>query len=163
MDRLELIRIETDKIIQKLANEENRKFAYLHSYGVSQCAIYLATVRKLDVELAGVAGMLHDIAIYAENCPHKDHAQRSAVLAKSILEESKLFKEDEIIAITSAIATHSDKMSRTDSRFAEMLKDSDVLQHYLYNPNIELQEKDRYRLYYLLEDLKKMHQKGEAF
>lgn len=53
-------------------------------------------------------------------------------------------------------------MSRTDSRFAEMLKDSDVLQHYLYNPNIELQEKDRYRLYYLLEDLKKMHQKGEA-
>ena len=136
MDRLELIRIETDKIIQKLANEENRKFAYLHSYGVSQCAIYLATVRKLDVELAG--------------------------LAKSILEESKLFKEDEIIAITSAIATHSDKMSRTDSRFAEMLKDSDVLQHYLYNPNIELQEKDRYRLYYLLEDLKKMHQKGEA-
>ena len=51
MDRLELIRIETDKIIQKLANEENRKFAYLHSYGVSQCAIYLATVRKLDVEL----------------------------------------------------------------------------------------------------------------
>lgn len=74
MDRLELIRIETDKIIQKLANEENRKFAYLHSYGVSQCAICLATVRKLDVELAGVAGMLHDIAIYAENCPHKDHA-----------------------------------------------------------------------------------------
>lgn len=162
MDRLELIRIETDKIISKLANEENRKFAYLHSYGVSQCAIYLSIVRNLDIELAGIAGMLHDIALYAENCPHKVHAQRSAVLAKSILEETKLFQDDEIIAITSAIATHSDKLSRRDSRFAEMLKDSDVLQHYLYNPNIELQENDRYRLYYLLEDLKKMHQKGEV-
>lgn len=162
MDRLELIRMEADKIIQKLANEENRKFAYLHSYGVSQCAIYLATVRKLDIELAGIAGMLHDIAIYAENCPHKVHAQRSAVLAKSILESTNLFKEDEIIAVTSAIAIHSNKLSRTDSRFAEMLKDSDVLQHYLYNPNIELSEKDRYRLYYLLEDLKKLHQKGEV-
>lgn len=161
MDRLELVRVEADKIISKLANEDTRKFAYLHSYGVSQCAIYLSIVRGLDIELAGIAGMLHDIAVYAENCPHKVHAQRSAQLAKTILQDMKLFQEEEIVAMTNAIAVHSDKLTRTDSRFAEMLKDADVLQHYLYNPNIPLQDKEKYRLFYLLEDLKKLHEKNQ--
>lgn len=161
MDRLELVRIEADKIISKLASEDTRKFAYLHSYGVSQCAIYLSIVRGLDIELAGIAGMLHDIAIYAENCPHKVHAQRSSILAKKILQEMEQFSEEEMIAITNAIALHSDKLTRTDTRFAEMLKDADVLQHYLYNPNIPLQDKENYRLYYLLEDLKKLHEKNK--
>ena len=161
MDRLELIRMKADKIMSKLANEETRKFAYLHSYGVSQCAIYLSIVRGLDIELAGIAGMLHDIAIYAENCAHKVHAERSALLAKSILSETEEFDEEEIIAITNAIATHSDKLTRTDSRFAEMLKDADVLQHYLYNPNIPLQDREKYRLFYLLEDLKKLHERHD--
>lgn len=161
MDRLEMIRMKVDKIISKLANEETRKFAYLHSYGVSQCAIYLSIVRGLDIELAGIAGMLHDIAVYAENCAHKVHANRSAVIAKDILEESKAFNEEEIIAITNAIALHSDKLIRTDTRFAEMLKDADVLQHYLYNPNMPMQDREKYRLFYLLEDLKKLHQRHE--
>lgn len=161
MDRLEMIRMKVDKIISKLANEETRKFAYLHSYGVSQCAIYLSIVRGLDIELAGIAGMLHDIAVYAENCAHKVHANRSAVIAKDILEESKAFNEEEIIAITNAIALHSDKLTRTDTRFAEMLKDADVLQHYLYNPNMPMQDREKYRLFYLLEDLKKLHQRHE--
>lgn len=155
------IRMKVDKIISKLANEETRKFAYLHSYGVSQCAIYLSIVRGLDIELAGIAGMLHDIAVYAENCAHKVHANRSAVIAKDILEESKAFNEEEIIAITNAIALHSDKLTRTDTRFAEMLKDADVLQHYLYNPNMPMQDREKYRLFYLLEDLKKLHQRHE--
>lgn len=156
-----MIRMKVDKIISKLANEETRKFAYLHSYGVSQCAIYLSIVRGLDIELAGIAGMLHDIAVYAENCAHKVHANRSAVIAKDILEESKAFNEEEIIAITNAIALHSDKLTRTDTRFAEMLKDADVLQHYLYNPNMPMQDREKYRLFYLLEDLKKLHQRHE--
>lgn len=161
MDRLELVRVEADKIISKLANEDTRKFAYLHSYGVSQCAIYLSIVRGLDIELAGIAGMLHDIAVYAENCPHKVHAQRSAMLSKTILHDMKQFSEEEIIAITNAIALHSDKLTKTDTRFAEMLKDADVLQHYLYNPNMPLQDKEKYRLFYLLEDLKKLHEKNQ--
>ena len=161
MDRLELVRVEADKIISKLANEDTRKFAYLHSYGVSQCAIYLSIVRGLDIELAGIAGMLHDIAVYAENCPHKVHAQRSAMLSKTILHDMKQFSEEEIIAITNAIALHSDKLTKTDTRFAEMLKDADVLQHYLYNPNMPLQDKEKYRLFYLLEDLKKLHEKSQ--
>ena len=50
MDRLELIREQTDAVIQKLIKEEERKFAYIHTYGVAQAAAMLATLRKLDVE-----------------------------------------------------------------------------------------------------------------
>ena len=35
MDRLELIREQTDAVIQKLIKEEERKFAYIHTYGVA--------------------------------------------------------------------------------------------------------------------------------
>ena len=76
MDRLELIREQTDAVIQKLVKEEERKFAYIHTYGVAQAAAMLATLRKLDVELCCIAAMLHDIALYAQNCPHLGHAQR---------------------------------------------------------------------------------------
>lgn len=162
MDRLELVRAKVDNIIAKLSDEEDRKFAYLHSYGVAQCAVFLAIIRNLDVELAGIAAMLHDIAVYAYNCPHREHAQKSKELAKEILDDMALFTEEEIIVITNAIAVHSDKMTRKDSRFAEMIKDSDVLQHYLYNPVIPLHDQDKFRLFYLLEDIKKIkHQEQE--
>ena len=55
MDRLELIREQTDAVIQKLVKEEERKFAYIHTYGVAQAAAMLATLRKLDVELCCIA------------------------------------------------------------------------------------------------------------
>ena len=57
MDRLELIREQTDAVIQKLVKEEERKFAYIHTYGVAQAAAMLATLRKLDVELCCIAAM----------------------------------------------------------------------------------------------------------
>ena len=162
MDRLELIREQTDAVIQKLVKEEERKFAYIHTYGVAQAAAMLATLRKLDVELCCIAAMLHDIALYAQNCPHLGHAQRSAEYAKLLLEKmgssmqvvaDQLFSEEEIRILTHVISVHSDKMNRHDGPISELLKDADVLQHYLYNPKIELSEKDKVRLFYLLEDL----------
>lgn len=162
MDRLELIRCKVDAIISKLANEEDRKFAYIHSYGVSQIAILLAGIRGLSSELAGISAMLHDIAIYAQNCPHAVHAQKSAELSKELLLETQAFSEEEINVICNAISLHSNKLIRNDSRFAELLKDSDVLQHYLYNPLIPLQENDKFRLFYLLEDIKKIQTKADT-
>ena len=153
MDRLELIREQTDAVIQKLVKEEERKFAYIHTYGVEQAAAMLATLRKLDVELCCIAAMLHDIALYAQNCPHLGHAQRSAEYAKLLLEKMEVFSEEEIRILTHVISVHSDKMNRHDGPISELLKDADVLQHYLYNPKIELSEKDKVRLFYLLEDL----------
>lgn len=153
MDRLELIRGIVDKEIGKLQNEEERKFAYIHTYGVAQAAAFLAKKRKLNMELACISAMLHDISIYAMNCPHAVHAQESAKFAKKILEETKEFSEDEITIITHVIAVHSNKTERHDGPISELLKDADVAQHYFYNTNIPLAQKDNYRLFYLLEEL----------
>lgn len=154
MDRLELVREKIDSIIQKMAKEEERKYAYIHVYGVAQAAALLAISRKQDVELCCIAAMLHDAAIYALNCPHKEHAKKSAEYSKKLLKTMNLFTEEEIENITHMIASHSDKMIRHDGGMAELLKDADVLQHYLYNPKIELSDKDKVRLFYLLESIK---------
>lgn len=153
MDRLEFIREKVDEQIKKIAQENLRKLAYIHTYGVAQMAVLLAKLRNEDAELACVAAMLHDISLYVENCPHSVHAEHSAKLAKSILEESNLFTCNEILTICTMITCHSNKLSRQDSPLSETLKDADVLQHYLYNTNIPPSEKDKVRLYYLLEKM----------
>lgn len=161
MDRLEVIRELVDQEITKLNRAEERKFAYIHTYGVAQAAAFLATVRNLDIELSCIAAMLHDIGSYVENCPHKDHAQRGAKIAEKMLLDTGLFTEEEIGIITHAIAVHSSKTSRHDGPISEMLKDADVLQHYLYNVKIPLPDRDNFRLFYLLEDIKKITKKDK--
>lgn len=159
MDRLETIRGLVDEIIAKMQDEQTRKFAYIHTYGVCQATTTLALIRHMSIELPCISAMLHDIAVYAQNCPHKTHAQASAVYAKTLLEDTNLFTKDEIDRIIHTISLHSNKMSRQDDPMSELLKDADTLQHYLYNPKIEVSSKDSYRLYYILESLKEMQTK----
>lgn len=155
MDRLEMIRMKVDRIIQALANESDRKFAYIHLYGTSQFAALLAIKRGADVTVAAVAAMLHDIASYTDNVSEARHAQKSAEIAEALLTESKLFQASEIQLMVHAISVHSDKQTKDDNVYAEILKDADVMSHYFYNPKIEISDKERVRLYYLLEMLEK--------
>ena len=50
----------------------------------------LAIKRNEDIELAVIAGILHDIYSYA-NMDSRDHAQKGAEMAKDILERSVIF------------------------------------------------------------------------
>lgn len=154
MDRLEEIRIIVDQHIAKMAEENDRKFAYIHLYGVSQFATMLAIKRNINSEICAIAAMLHDIAMYAFNCGRNKHAEKSADYAKELLEQTGSFQEEEIKLIVYAISVHSNKLSKQDGVYAETLKDADVLSHYFYNPNIPISERDRVRLYYLLEMIK---------
>lgn len=151
MDRLEYIRTKIDRILGNM-KEEERKFAYIHLYGVSQIAALLALKRKEDVEICSLAAMLHDISYYEDGI-YEDHAQRSARRSKEILTQSEEFSEEEIRKICVAIGHHSMKSSK-HAPFDELLKDSDVLAHYLYNIQVPIPEKDKVRLYYVLEEMK---------
>lgn len=154
MDRLEEVRSIVDAQIAKMAQETDRKFAYIHLYGTSQFATMLAIKRKIQPELCAIAAMLHDIALYTLNCGRSAHAEKSADTAEQILEQMEAFSEEERQIITHAIRVHSQKLSKQDGIYAETLKDADVLSHYFYNPNIPIGERDRVRLYYLLEMIK---------
>lgn len=150
MDRLEYIRVQTDRILQRIPSAEEQKFAYIHLYGVSKWAAFLAMKENLDPEIAAVSGMLHDIARYLENSA--DHAVRGAELSLEILNHTQLFTAYEISIITSAIAHHSDKEHIHDV-YDELLKNSDVLDHYFYNPKDPISPSDQKRLLLLLKDI----------
>ncbi len=106
----------------------------------------LATLRKLDVELCCIAAMLHDIALYAPELSASGSCTAQCGICEAAAGEDEVFSEEEIRILTHVISVHSDKMNRHDGPISELLKDADVLQHYLYNPKIELclRKKTRY-------------------
>ena len=146
MDRMEKVREIVDEILLNMSNADERRCAYLHLYGVSQACALLALKRKENVELAIIAGMLHDLYSYA-NMPSYDHAHKGAELARDILDSLQIFSEEEKEFICTAIYNHSDK-TMTHAPLDEILKDADVMQHVLYNHlcDRKAQEEQRFRL-----------------
>lgn len=144
MSRYQILREHIDGILSNMIDDEERRGAYTHLYGVAQLCALIALKRGENVELAVMAGMLHDIYTYAKMDP-KDHAHKGAILAKEILTSLKITNEDETQMICNAIYSHSDKESKHSS-FTEVLVDADVFQHCLYNPMFKImeREKDRY-------------------
>jgi HD superfamily phosphodiesterase len=144
MNRIEILEKHIDNILLNMTDTNERRIGYIHLYGVAQFCALIAMKRGENVELATMAGMLHDIYSYAK-MDTKDHAHKSAILAREILESLQLTKEDETKTICDAIYTHSDK-GITHSGLSEVLIDADVFQHWLYNPTFKIkpQEKDRY-------------------
>jgi uncharacterized protein len=134
MNRLEIVRQVVDKILRQQPDVEERRCGFVHLYGVAVTCSLLALKRGLDPQICAVTGMLHDIATYRTGNP-TNHAQRSALEAEVILRETGEFSSDEIDEISQAIARHSAK-SQKDGELAELIKDADVLQHYLYNTTI---------------------------
>ena len=147
MDRMEAVRDVVDGILRDMPDGEERKFAYIHLYGVAQAAALIAKKRGENEELAVVAAMLHDIYSY-KNAYTPDHAHKGAVIARAILNELKIFSIEEINLICSAIYRHSDK-GTIDSPFDEVLKDADAMQHILYNPLFAVREQELERFYHL--------------
>ncbi len=132
MNRLDQVRKIVDRIVLEQPDEETMRCGFVHLYGVSAACVLLAKKRGMDVELAAVVGMLHDIWSYKTGDP-TDHARLSAIEAERILREIGSFTDEEIALITDAIARHSAK-DQVDGPMAELLKHADVLQHHLCNP-----------------------------
>lgn len=140
MDRIEKVREVVDEILLNMPDNEERRCAYLHLYGVSQACALLALKRKENEEMAIVAAMLHDIYTYAKMDP-ADHAHKGAKMAREILDSLHIFVEDEIDLICTAIYNHSDK-SAMHGWLDEILKDADVMQHVLYNPLFDIKQQE---------------------
>ena len=149
MNRVEKVREVVDEILLNMTDCEERRCAYLHLYGVSQACAMLALRRKENIELALIAGMLHDIYSYA-NMDSENHAHKSSYMARNILNSLMIFNEDEIHLICTAIYNHSDK-GIVHGTLDEILKDADVMQHILYNPLFEIKQHEKKRF----EDLKR--------
>ncbi|PIU21257.1 MAG: hypothetical protein COT15_03220 [Candidatus Diapherotrites archaeon CG08_land_8_20_14_0_20_34_12] len=105
-----------------------------HSSGVIQIAKLLAIKRGLDVEKAIAAAALHDV--YAiQTGKYEKHAAKGAEIARELL-LSNGFSKKEIEEICEAIKLHSEKEKYSGNKLVELLKDADLLDCLLYDPNI---------------------------
>lgn len=141
--RIEKVRAYVDDILLHMTDAVERRCAYVHLYGTSQACAMIAQKRKENVELAIVAGMLHDISSF-KTMDHQDHAHKGAVMARELLDELNIFNHIETDMICDAIYNHSDK-GETHTPLTEILIDADVLQHYLYNPFFAVADSEKKR------------------
>lgn len=151
MNRLERVRQRVDEILRQQPDAEEGRSGFVHLYGVAAVGALLALKRGLNPELCSVAGMLHDIWSYKTGDP-EDHAPLSAGEADRILQELGGFTDEERCIIGRAITHHSDK-GAVDGPMDELLKDADVLQHYLYNTSAPVAASRQRRLSAVLSEL----------
>lgn len=131
-EKVRMVRAVVGSVLQEQEDDALRRSGYIHLYGVSEMSTLLAARRGLDVVTASVAGMLHDIYTCRTGLQLL-HAASGAEGARVILRDLGVFSPEEQQRIHSAILRHSDK-ARVDGSYDELLKDADVLQHYLYDP-----------------------------
>lgn len=143
--RVDTVRQYVDNMLNELADPDMRRSGFVHLYGVGQAAALIALRRghgREYAELAQIAGMLHDFVTYRDGI-RENHAGKSSVEAEKILMDAGCFTAEEIAMVCHAIGKHSDK-EQTDTEFDEILKDADVMQHWLRNPMEEYHfRKDR--------------------
>ena len=132
LTRIDILRNYVDKMLLDVSNDELRRNGYVHLYSVGMFAALIALKRGFDPELAEMAGILHDYYKYKEN-DRTDHAHRGAILVRQLLNELNITTTEETEMIYSAIFNHRNKED-VGSDFDEIIKDADVLQHWLQNP-----------------------------
>lgn len=152
MDRITCVQLYVNRLLDTITDNAEHRTAAVHLYGVAGHAALLAIRRGLSAELATVAGLLHDISTYATG-DSRNHAGRSAAMARSCMKSAGLFTQEEMDAVCSAIAHHSDK-DKVQAPLDEVLKDADVLHHCLHNPALQPHEKEAERFARLLDESK---------
>ncbi len=136
--KLDAARKLIDDIIKNISDEEYKRGAYVHLYGVGLMASLLAFKRGYSreiAEMAEIAGMLHDLLTYVDPAEDTaDHAHKCADYAKKmVLDGLDCFSEEEKIQMYNGIYNHSDKHEK-GFWFDEIIKDADAVQHSLRNP-----------------------------
>lgn len=130
-NRVEIIRKKMNEIFNIIADENYRNNFYVHLYGVANFAALLAARRGLEVELAYIAGLMHDIALLTSDKDYKNHCSKGSLLAREIMEGIDIFSKTDIRIVESAIFHHNDIDEYSDSMYDELLKDADVLHPFI--------------------------------
>jgi len=134
--RLEILKEYIDSELHNIQKCFEKRCSFIHLYGVSMCCTMIAAKRGENIELAAMAGMLHDFYLYYnandQNRIFTDHGRRGSLFVREVLNKLQLTTDKETDIICSGVANHCDKLMIDDS-FDEVIKDADVLQHCLYD------------------------------
>lgn len=134
LSRFEKVERKVIELILSIKSDSKREdsivFEFMHACGSIQVARILAQKRKLNVDIAATATILHDIQTIISGS-HKDHAKLGAPIAEKILKEFN-FPKKEIETITNAVLHHSEKDIYSKDPYVELVKDADVFECTLY-------------------------------
>ncbi len=64
LNKIEIVRAYVDDILKNISSDDDRKTAYIHTYGVAEACSLIAGKRRLNTELSYISGLLHDIYAY---------------------------------------------------------------------------------------------------
>ena len=97
-------------------------------------AAILARKRGEDMDVAQTAAYLHDVWLHLhapyDEATVKAHAHEGAVMAERFMREMGEYSDDEIGTVVTMIENH-DFTAQTDDPMSEIMKDADMLSHYL--------------------------------
>ena len=115
-------------------NPEHAAVGYAHSAYVACLGALLARSRGCDMELCQTAGFLHDVWLH-ERIPYSQadcdaHAAEGAKVARRFLEDTGEYSPEETLTVVRMIENH-DFTRQVDDAMSEILKDADMLSHYL--------------------------------
>lgn len=111
--------------------EDSKLFEFMHTCGCTAIGRLLAEKRKLNVDLASVACVLHDISVIISGT-YEEHGKRGAEISAKILKETGEFTDNEIRIIANSVLHHSEKEITTSDPYVELLKDVDAFECSLY-------------------------------
>ena len=148
-NRIEALRAYLDGLVQSHPRGA-LWFVDRHMFAVSNYAALLAMKRGLDVEMATMIGLLHDIHTLLTDQP-ANHAALSSMKAGEMLGTLGIVTPEEREVIVRAIRNHSDKQA-VDDAYSELAKDADVLAHYFFNVTLPVPPAECQRLEVLLRD-----------
>lgn len=158
--RLEKLKEYIDSELHNIQDPFEKRCSFIHLYGVSMCCTMIAAKRGVNIELAAMAGMLHDFYLYYNaNDPNRvfnDHGRLGAIFAREVLNNLQLTTQEETDMICSGIANHSDKL-KIDNDFDEVIKDADMLQKCLYDIDFTPHETYKERYPKLIEEFGLLH------
>jgi len=155
MNRVEKLREYVDEILLNKNNDQDRRCAYVHLYGVAQACAMIAQKRNVDIELAIMAGMLHDLYTYKrkDEVRHlgkeaieeviKNHRTDGTIWLREILPEWDLTTDEETNILCDVIQGGVGEDDKT-LELEKVVNDANILQFYFYNPmstEIKLDEK----------------------
>lgn len=121
-------------LTSKLSNDQRDSsivWELKHSSGCCQLGRLLAQKRGLDVEIAEIACVLHDIYVIIKG-KYKNHAPLGTPIAEKILKDTGGFSKNQIKIICEGVYHHSEKEIYTNEPYTELVKDADVLDCCLY-------------------------------
>ena len=135
--RLDMVRHRVDEMLLAITDDNYRRDGYVHLYGSGFAAAVIALKRGHNTEyaeFANIAGILHDYISYENReLDNHDHAHLCEPIVRKLLIDLEIFIDSEIEMICSAVYNHSDK-DVIGSEFDEIIKDADIMHHWLRNP-----------------------------